>query len=249
MIYLKQVTQPLFPDLIWSEPQRLTNNSLLIIGGHRHNLQAPLTAYQYLNQFPLKVVVALPDVFKQLKAPDLIFGKSTPAGSLAQTSYQLLFDQAQKSLAVLIVGDLSANQETQHLILKLIHNYKGLKIITGSIIKTLLTEKLAADFKLNLILNQSQFAFFKQQHQLQLSDQAAEDNWVKAWQLIQLNYNLIAQQATNFWIKTNNQLCLTKLSLSPDLLQLASQIAYYLTIYPDKPMEALASAIWQIDQK
>ena len=126
----KQGSEPLFPDLLWSRPERRSAaGKLLIIGGNVHAFAAPAEAFMQAQQAGIGTVrVVLPDATKKLVGKlleHLEYAPSTPSGSFGQKSLAELLDLAAWSDGVLMAGDIGRNSDTAILLVKFVANYPG----------------------------------------------------------------------------------------------------------------------------
>lgn len=122
----KQISgQPLFPDVLWSKPERrdLAGN-LVIIGGNSHGFAAIAAAYQSAYAAGVgNVRVILPDILKKTlpaaftaQITDLIFAPTNPSGGFAAESLSDWLAAADWADEVLFIGDSGANSETAALL-------------------------------------------------------------------------------------------------------------------------------------
>jgi len=133
--WLKQGTEPLFPDILWSRPEsKSTSGKLSIIGGSSHGFGAPGLAYNASIQAGVgSLNVVMPDAIKKIVKgllPDADFAVSTPSGSFSRPALANLIDAGNRSDCVLIAGDVGRNSETAVLFETFVQKYKGLLTIT-----------------------------------------------------------------------------------------------------------------------
>jgi len=112
--WLKQTDEPLFPDLLWSKPERKDQaGKLLIIGGHAHGFNRAAAAYVGAEEAGIgEVKVVLPDKLKSVVGASLsgaVYAPSTASGTLAAEALDALNRYAERADAVLLVqpGDNS----------------------------------------------------------------------------------------------------------------------------------------------
>lgn len=127
--------KPLFPDMLWSQPEsRATSGKLLIVGGSLHGFAAPAEAYAHANKAGIGTArVLLPDAVKKLIGPVLESGEfapSTPSGSFSKKALAELMDHASWADGFLIAGELDRNSETAILLEQFITKYTGPLTIT-----------------------------------------------------------------------------------------------------------------------
>jgi hypothetical protein len=109
--------RPLFPDIEWSRPeQKALAGRLLIVGGNTQGLAAPIQAYEATKQMGIgECRVALPDATKQLvsaSAIDCVFVSSTKAGGISKEALQDLRAYTAWANGLLYIGDTGRNAET-----------------------------------------------------------------------------------------------------------------------------------------
>src|SRR3989344_6678256 len=114
--WLKQVSEPLFPDLLWSRPENKRQaGKLLIVGGNVHGFAAPVSAYNTAVKAGVGTTsVVLPGSLKKTitqqfphfrgtsSETGVEFVSSTPSGSLAKRALEMLLDNAKWADGVLL---------------------------------------------------------------------------------------------------------------------------------------------------
>jgi hypothetical protein len=136
MTWQKQsVDTPLFPDMLWSRPERRDQaGKLLIIGGNQYGFSAAGEAFTAAAQAGIGVSrVLLPNKLKPTVGklfPEAEFTPSTPSGSFAKASLAEWLETASWADAVLIAGDVGHNSETALLLESFIDKYPGPLTIT-----------------------------------------------------------------------------------------------------------------------
>jgi hypothetical protein len=122
--------KPLFPDLLWSRPERRAQSGkLLIIGGNRFGLVAPAQAYSDSQKAGIgEVRVILPDILKRTIGrtfPAGQFAPSTPSGGFSQRALEEIMASSNWADGVLLSGDLGRNSETAILLEQFVAKYSG----------------------------------------------------------------------------------------------------------------------------
>lgn len=116
--WVKQTeSSPLYPDIEWDKPERKDQaGRLLIIGGNLHGFAAPAKAFEYANEQGIGYTrIMLPDALRStLHAywTDAVFCSSTPSGSFAKDSKEIILNNASWADGILLPGDLGRNSET-----------------------------------------------------------------------------------------------------------------------------------------
>jgi ADP-dependent NAD(P)H-hydrate dehydratase / NAD(P)H-hydrate epimerase len=136
MNWLKQASQPLFPDVLWSRPEnKRFAGKLLVIGGNSHGFSAVGSAYSAAEKAGVgSVRVILPDALEKVLRktfPEAEFAASTPSGSFARLALSGLLDWSEWADAVLLAGDFGKNSETAILLEGFIAKYKGQVTLAG----------------------------------------------------------------------------------------------------------------------
>lgn len=140
--WLRQNEGPLFEDLLWSRPQNKKNaGSLLILGGHVHNLMAPIKAYETaINNGIGSARVVMPDaVPESVSAGDeVVTVQSSHSGGISKDS----IDDIRKMLAEVDValwpGAVGGDSETTQLLDSLIQSESITTVLTGDSLDNLL---------------------------------------------------------------------------------------------------------------
>jgi len=133
--WLKQGSEPLFPDILWSRPEsKSTSGKLAIIGGSSHGFGAPGIAYNASSLAGAGTVsVVMPDAIKKIVKgllPTAEFAPSTPSGSFARQALDSLLTASNWGDCALVAGDVGRNSETAVLFEAYVQKYSGLLTIT-----------------------------------------------------------------------------------------------------------------------
>jgi hypothetical protein len=116
--WVKQtLDNPVFSELLWSQPQnKLSAGKLLIIGGNLHSFAAVGESYNDATVAGIgSIRILLPDSLKNTVGklfPAAEFGPSTPSGSFSQNALAPILDNTNWADAILVAGDLGRNAET-----------------------------------------------------------------------------------------------------------------------------------------
>lgn len=131
MTWLKQTKQqPLYPDLLWSRPERRDQaGKLVIVGGNQYGFSAVGTAFAAASTAGIGVSrVLLPNKLKSTVSavfPEAEFVPSTPSGSFARSGLADWLEAASWGDAVLLAGDFGHNSETALLVEAFWEKYSG----------------------------------------------------------------------------------------------------------------------------
>lgn len=127
--------KPLYPDIEWGKPeQRSQSGRLGIIGGNKLGFTSVAENYTLaLKTGAGEVRVLLPDVLKKnipTVMTDVIYGASTPSGSLARDALIEMKAIGNWATGILLIGDAGRNSETAILYEDFIREYAGPLTIT-----------------------------------------------------------------------------------------------------------------------
>lgn len=130
--YWKKQTasEPLYPDIEWSKPERRDLSGRLgIIGGNKLGFAGVAEAYTASLEAGVGgVKVLLPDVLKKTipaSITDTVFAASTPVGSLSKDALPELEALGDWATGVLMIGDAGRNSETAILYEQFLEKYDG----------------------------------------------------------------------------------------------------------------------------
>lgn len=142
MSWTRQVSDPLYPDIIWNSPQRKDQSaSIVVIGGHKQHLKAPLKAFEILSgQILAKVDVALPAAAKKDigNLPNVDYFVSDNSGGFGLEAAESLNSYASNHDLVYLVGNLGKGSQTAQLVEQLLEKTSKQVLITGDSIDLLL---------------------------------------------------------------------------------------------------------------
>ena len=131
----QRVTTPLFPDVVWSKPERRDQaGKLAIIGGNKLGFVAVAESYSHSLAVGVgEVRVLLPDVLRKTipaTMNDVMFGASNPSGGLAKAATPELHALGNWASAVLLIGDAGRNSETAIAYEDFVRDYNGQLTLT-----------------------------------------------------------------------------------------------------------------------
>lgn len=250
------VQEPLFPDLLWSRPEnRRHAGKLLIAGGNAYGFAAPAEAYAQADKAGIGASrVLLPDSLAKTLGRSFEAGEfapSTPSGSFAQKALAELLSLATWSDAVLLAGDLGRNSETAILLEKFTHKYTGQLTLCND----------AADYFINpqtAIMDRPQTTLVLQFAQLQKLASYSHFTTAFTSQLDLVHFiqtlhgfasahsaHLVVYHLDNLIIAAAGKVSSTAVPATspPSLAQAAAYAAVWQLQNPDKPFEALTTAM------
>lgn len=255
--WYKQGKEPLFPDLVWSRPEnRQQAGKLLIIGGNLHGFAAPGNAYQEAIKAGIGVAkVLLPDALKKTVGRILEngeFAPSTPSGSFSKQALASWLDWTAWADATLLAGDLGRNSETAVAIENFTSKTNAPLIITKDAIdyfyanpKPLLQRK-----QTTLVLSLAQLQKLAQQAKypeaVTFSMGIAQlVEWLNSFTQ-EYVINVVVYHNQNILVAANGKVSSTLVGEKEIWrLQTATDCAVWWLQNPDKPLEALTTAIHQ----
>lgn len=131
----KQGNEPLFANLVWSRPEtKHSAGKLLIIGGHAQSFAAPAEAFVAADGAGIGVSrVLLPDSLMRTVSklfPAAEFAPSNPSGGFKTTALAELLAASLWADGVLLAGDLGRNSETVAMLENFASKYAGPLVIT-----------------------------------------------------------------------------------------------------------------------
>ena len=128
-------TEPLFPDIEWSKPERRDQSGRLgVIGGNKLGFAGVAEAYTTAFTVGVGEVRALlPDALKKTiptTITDTLFAPSNPSGGLARDALSSMRALGEWSTGILLIGDAGRNSETALVYDDFIASYEGQLIVT-----------------------------------------------------------------------------------------------------------------------
>jgi NAD(P)H-hydrate repair Nnr-like enzyme with NAD(P)H-hydrate dehydratase domain len=247
--WLKQASEPLFPDTLWNRPEtRRYAGKLMIAGGHAQSFSAPSFAYTAAGRAGAGTVrVLLPDTLQKTVGSgfaDAEFAASTPIGSFSGKAFALFMDLAGWSDGVLLAGDFGKNSETAVLLEHFIEKYGGGLTLYGDTLDYFVnqTTKLLHRQSTNLTATFSQLQKLASpsvalKHSADLAQVVAQINdWTK-----NVKIEVITEHSGQIIVS-----CGGLASTTPGRID--GRLAAYASVWrlqqPDKPFEALTTAVY-----
>lgn len=129
--WLKQAAdKPLFPDLLWSRPENKRQaGKLLIIGGSLHGFAAPVAAFNAALAAGIgSARVILPEALRKTLGrsfKEAEFAPGTPSGSFSKQALDMFLENTKWADGVLLAGDFGHNSETAILLSSFMDKFKG----------------------------------------------------------------------------------------------------------------------------
>lgn len=249
--------EALHPDLLWSRPENTSRaGKLLIVGGNLHGFAAPGMAYGAALKAGIGTArVLLPDKLQKTVGkliPEAEFAPSTLSGSFAKTALGQLLEAAQWADGVLLAGDFGRNSETAILLDNFMNKFEGRVTVAQDSLDYFLTPTSPLLERLDTLsvidlgqlqkLAKSNRPTTAVLHGMMLAD------------LVQILHDwttgnpgqIITKHADNFIVANSGQVSTTP---TPGRTSWQIELAAYASVWwlqqPDKPFEALTSAVWE----
>jgi len=255
--WLKQsVQQPLFEDLMWSRPEhKVRAGKLCLVGGNAHSFSAVAEAFQAATVAGIGAVnVILPDVLYKTLGNTFTSGQfapSTPSGSFARTALAPLLEVASWADGTLLAGDFGRNSETAVMLETFLSKYEGKVIITRDALDyftknppTLIERDCST-----IVASLAQLRDLTTS--LQITEPIGFN--MDLLHLVDRLHELTDKYPANIVVKHHEHLCIavdgevvtTKLDIDEKIWRVtrAAQAAVWWIQNPNKPVEALASAM------
>lgn len=256
--WLKQGSEPLFPELQWNKPERRDQaGKLLIIGGNAHNLSAPAAVFERVQSHGIgSVVVALPNKTKRLVGytlPEALFLPSTPSGEFSIEGEAALLEQAVWADSIMLAGDLGRNSQTTILLSTLLQNYHDRVVVCLDAIDALThsPKTLLEREKTTVVASFAQLQKLVKEYG-EATPLVFSMDLVKLVTFLQDFTKRIPAQIASLHhdqliVAVSGKVSTTKLSFSQEhpphwRLNVATYAACYQTWYPSQPFEALTES-------
>lgn len=247
--WLKQASQPLFPDILWNRPEnRRYAGKLMIAGGHAQSFSAPSRAFMAASGAGAGTVrVLLPDSLQKTVGQGFAeaeFAASTPIGSFSRKAFALFMDLAVWSDWVLLAGDFGKNSETAVLMDNFIEKYGGGLTVSGDAIDYFQDSAKKLIQRQNTIVT----ATFSQLQKLAMPFIALKQTADLAQVVSQLNQwtetaklEVITEHSDQIIVSCNGHVSTTKSDFD---LGISAYASVWRLQQPDKAFEALTTSAW-----
>ena len=261
MTIYQQKENPLFPELLWDQPQSgALRPKILLIGGNKDSLTAPLSSFQLLKD-AANIQLVLPDFWEKTfkdDSDDIVFCPSTPSGSLSNLGLDKVLRLASENDLVLLAGSLTRNSQTKRLIINLVENISK-PIVFGE--ETWGLFDGSHQFSLNQVvvlndLNKTNKFFHKFFPDLlkEYSTKGSKLNLLEIVKSFEISRFPLLVKHNNLMIsRLADKLCYTyskpMASQKDENFQLASWSALYVATNPQRFFESLTTACWQLSRK
>ena len=245
MSWQPQSAKPLFPDFIWSQPQRRGQTPrVLVVGGNQNSIASPLAIHAALVGKCQQLTIAIPDVLKrQLKGMDqLLFCPSNQSGSFGGDTLEVLTTAASSHDYLVIAGDITSNSQSLLMIKQLLDKVNNLTIISSDIAQLLLEQQAQAQLNQIWLLDTDQLQRYLTHKQLS-PKLTSLPNIASQLQNLPVNLQLLAPLADQWWVKVADQLSSTAVD-GQQVDQILAKIVLYIGQATEQIFESLTSAVY-----
>jgi len=257
----QEFSKPLFDSLIWSKPeQKDFAGRLLIIGGNAHAINAPHDAYEIALKAGIGYAkVLLPRQTKKFLGnnlpPDIELLPDTPSGSFSNKAFEEVLGFNAWSDGLLFAGDIGRNSETAILIETIANNGLGLQVYTRDSLEYFSThpEIIFSRDETLLVLSLSQLQKMlielKEKNPITFDMGIVKLSQVLSELTLKYKATLITQYDNAILVAQGGKGIATTLPLTPQKwrLKVAAVSAVWWIHNPKQPLEAIATAITQIN--
>lgn len=250
----KQGREPLFPDLLWSRPEnRRYAGKLLIIGGQAGEFQNISSAYSFSQEAGAGYIrILMPESLRKIteSIEGSEFAPANNSGGFAKTALAQFFDLSDWADHVILAGDLGKNSQTTVILDGFL--LKGPKPIT---ISQNALESIGIDLDrliqmpVNLIIDRTIFQKIGVAvgTHIPITSLTTYENMAKIIEKIstESKANLVIMDEEYLWASSAGEVVSTK-SKPVDINALCAYCAVWIMQNPSKPLEALATACYEI---
>lgn len=243
--------EPAFPDVLWSRPEnRRHAGKLLIIGGHQQSFNAVSAAYSAAAKAGVGTArVLVPEILRKMLHqifPEAEYAASTPIGSFSRKALADLLDASEWADGVILAGDFGRNSETAVLLESFVQKYTGLLAVSGDAVDYFVTdsEVLLKRPRTLVIASVKQLQKLASPHLIeQRADLIRAVEQISGWAQ-QAELSVLTVHSNHAIAAHKLQISTTPVNLADPNEALAACAAVWLLQQPEKPFEALTTAIY-----
>lgn len=250
-----QLDKPLFPNLLWSRPETKHGaGKILIIGGQAQEFIHVAASYTATEKAGAGVIrVLMPSSTQKITKmlPNIEYAPSNTSGSFAKSALIELIAAAEWADTVLIAGDLGKNSETNLMLEAFMRKHTEQLIIAAESIQSITLPPADLFLKENttLVLTFGELQKYVTALKLEkpLTSSIGNPDFALLLHEITANNptNIVTIHGNNIWAACGGVVSLTKSKKQPDTVAIAAESAVWQAQNPNKPFEALTTAIWQ----
>ncbi len=249
--WLRQADKPLFEDVLWSRPENKRHaGKLLIIGGHKQNFNAVSEAYAATLKAGIGTArVLLPQALQSMLKtvfPEAEYAPSNKIGSFSRDALATWLEAADWADGVLLAGDFGRNSETAILLEEFIEKYDGQLGVTGDTVDYFLKDIDKLKQRYNAVITTTVAKIQK----LAVPDTVIKQQDDLAQMVNKLSVFTDVTKTSFTTFHGGNIIVASggRVSTTPSKSFREVEVAAYATVWllqqPQKPFEALTTAIW-----
>jgi ADP-dependent NAD(P)H-hydrate dehydratase / NAD(P)H-hydrate epimerase len=256
-MWQRQETEPLFEDLLWSRPEnRRHAGKLLIIGGSAGQFTNVSTAYAAADRAGAgHIRILLPESLRKLTQAfeNIEYATANVSGSFDKNSLGIMNDLSDWADYVLLAGDFGKNSETT-------------TVLDGYLLRcplpTTITENALGSISLPIVqmasrpilLTINSMALQKIPTELEMTTAITSTMNIDSLagviaDLTSKNkFKIISEMKSKIWASAGGRVVSTNVGKPIDFINLSSYASVWLMQQPAKPLEALATACYEVSK-
>lgn len=250
-ILLKQESEALFPNILWSRPEnRLMGGKLLIIGGSSHGFRLPAVAYTAAQKEVVTAKMALVEPLKKFLShvvDDALYLPATKSGGFAKEGVNELMGGVLWADGILLAGDLDNNSETSIVLESLLSSSQQLVLSDDSIDFFLKQPRQLFERERTVIVphfDQLQKLFVRHFHSIITSQASLQKMGEKLSEASTKTPCIIVTYFSDHWfVAFDGRVSITKHPVANHVV-IATKVAVYWLQNPQKPFEAITTAVF-----
>lgn len=252
----KQTSEPLFPDLLWSRPETKRGaGKLLIIGGQAQEFSHVAAVYTAAEKAGAGTVrVIMPESTRKFTKmlPNIEYAPSNTSGSFAKAALGEFFEASEWADHVLLAGDLGKNSETTTVLDGYLLRCQAQTTIADNALRSIaLPAEQLIRRPVALVLSQSNL----QKLAVNLGLASPITSSTVSNKLAEILHeitndkkgSIAAEHGGNLWASSEGKVFSRSIEKSTDQSVLAATIAVWVMQNPVKIFEAMATALFCIN--
>lgn len=245
--------KPLYPDLIWSRPENKNHaGKLLLIGGKAGEFINVSSTYILANKAGAGIIrTLLPDSLQQIgkNIDEVEFSRSNQGGGFAKTALADFFDLSDWADQVLLAGDFGKNAETTVILDGyLLRSQKPIVLSQKALTSISLSYEQLLKLPVTLVITRDELRKIA----IRIGSHIAVTSTANFETIKEVMFNISSQSKANLviidqdntWVAVNGNIISTK-TTPIDINTLAAYVAVWQMQNPDKPLQALATAVYE----
>ncbi|MCA9348550.1 hypothetical protein KC878_00155 [Candidatus Saccharibacteria bacterium] len=258
MSYQRQTTKPLFDDIFWSRPERTDlAGKLLIVGGNRDSLKAPMQAYTAAQAAGVgQIQLCVPDILKHDlgNQPGITFLPSTSSGSLSKVGLNEIIVASNDTGGLLLIGDFGRSSQTTQLIDEIFVQQHGQITLSGDGVDAMLNNlELLNNHQTCVVLNPGQFQKLVSATNSIVAYKSSLplDAFAELFHKLEFECAMVVLHSGHLWVKCADEISATS---RPDIqnetlwqAEQAARTSTFLLQHPDEPFKAITSSVFLLE--